>query len=112
VLIAGFGIGGTGSKRLLIRAIGPRLAALGLTGALADPKLEVYNAHGTLLAANDDWAAALAPMFAGAGAFALETGSKDAAIVVTLTAGASYTVAVSGVNGATGEALVELYDLQ
>lgn len=112
VLIAGFAVGGTGSKHLLIRAIGPRLADLGIMGALADPKLEVYSANGTLIAANDDWAAALAPTFASAGAFALETGSKDAAVIVTLAAGASYTIAVSGMNGTTGEALVELYDLQ
>ena len=49
---------------------------------------------------------------AQAGAFALNAGGKDAAVIVTLPAGASYTAVVSGVNGATGEALVEIYDLQ
>ena len=112
VLIAGFSINGTGTKRLLIRAIGPRLNELGVTGALGDPKLEIFNGSGTVLASNDDWSSSLAAAFAQAGAFTLNTGSKDAAVVVTLPAGASYTATVSGVNGATGEALVEIYDLR
>jgi len=111
VLIAGFSLNGTGSKRLLIRAVGPRLADLGVGGVLANPKLELFSATGTVLAANDDWPAALAATFTTAGAFSLTNGSKDAAVVVTLPAPGSYTVAVSGVDGATGEALVELYDL-
>lgn len=110
-LIAGFSLNGTGSKRLLIRAIGPRLAAFGVTGGLADPRLDIYNAAGTVLASNDDWAASLTSVFTQVAAFALTAGSKDAAVAVTLPAGASYTAVVSGVNGATGEAMIELYEL-
>ncbi len=110
-LIAGFSLNGTGSKRLLIRAIGPRLAAFGVTGGLSDPRLDIYNAAGTVLASNDDWAASLASVFAQVSAFALTTGSKDAAVAVTLPAGASYTAVISGVNGATGEAMIEIYEL-
>lgn len=110
-LIAGFAINGTGTKRLLIRAVGPKLGEFGVTGVLADPKLEIFNAAGTVVASNDDWPAALAATFAQAAAFAFTNGSKDAAVAVTLPAGASYTAVVTGANGATGEALVEIYEL-
>ena len=50
--------------------------------------------------------------FTNAGAFGLTSGSRDAAVVVTVSAGANYTAIVSGVGGATGETLVEIYDLQ
>jgi hypothetical protein len=55
--------------------------------------------------------AAPAGAFTQAAAFMLARGSRDAAVLVTLAAGASYTALVSGVDGATGEALVEIYDL-
>ncbi|MCC6989029.1 MAG: immunoglobulin domain-containing protein [Acidobacteria bacterium] len=109
VLIAGFGISGTGTKRLLIRAVGPALAGFGVTGTLADPVLELFTGA-TKLAENDDWPAELAPQFAAAGAFALTRGSRDAALVVTLPPGA-YTAQVHGSGAATGEALVEIYEV-
>ena len=52
-----------------------------------------------------------APIFSAVGAFALPGGSRDAALVLTLSAGHSYTAQVSGIGGATGEALVEVYEL-
>ena len=118
-LIAGFVISGTLPKRLLIRGIGPRLATgFGVTGALADPKVELYLSEGgrsTLFAANDYWGeteAALArAAFISVGAFDLPDGtSRDAALVVTVPAGA-FTAQMSGVGGATGEALIEIYEL-
>ncbi len=111
ILIAGFFVAGTGTQRLLIRAVGPTLSALGVPSVLADPQLEVTDATGTRLAANDNWDPTLAPTFAQVGAFPLPTGSKDAAVVVTLAAGRSYTVQVSGVANAVGEALVEVYEV-
>jgi hypothetical protein len=110
ILIAGFNIAGAGTKRLLIRAVGPTLAVFGLSGVLADPKMEVYDGS-TKVAENDDWEAGLAPTFGAVGAFAFAAGSKDAAAIVTLAAGKSYTVQVSGVGGVTGEGLVEIYEL-
>ena len=117
-LIAGFVVSGNVPKRLLIRGIGPRLAAFGVTGALADPRVELFlseNGRSTLFAANDNWAeAGAAPAraaFASVGAFDLnDAASKDAALVVTVPAGA-FTAQVSGVGNATGEALVEIYEL-
>lgn len=112
ILIAGFFVAGSGTQRVLIRAVGPTLAALGVSNVLGDPQLEVTDASaGTRLAANDNWEPALAPVFAQVGAFALPAASKDSAVVVTLTAGRSYTVQVSGVANAVGEALVEVYEV-
>lgn len=110
ILIAGFSVAGVGTKRVLIRAVGPTLTALGVPAALADPQLELTDATGRL-AANDNWDSALAPVFAQVGAFPLPAGSKDSALVATLTANRSYTVQVSGVASSVGEALVEVYEL-
>ena len=111
VLIAGFGLSGTGNKRVLIRALGPQLEYFGVSDALADPQLEVYAADQVKIAENDDWADALAPTFAAAGASPLTPGSRDAAVVLTLATGCRYTVVVRGVSGSSGEALLEIYEV-
>lgn len=108
ILIAGFALAGTGTKQLLIRAVGPTLVNYGVTGVLTDPQLAVFDGN-TSIANNNDWSPSLSSTFNTLGAFALNAASKDAAIVVTLQAGKSYTVQVSGVGGSTGEALVEIY---
>jgi hypothetical protein len=111
ILIFGFVIDGTGTKSVLIRAIGPRLGDLGVSGVLADPRFEVFRAGSTTaIAGNDNWEPSLASTFGAVGAFDLVPGSRDAALVTSLTP-ASYTVQVSGVGGGTGEALVEIYEL-
>lgn len=111
ILIAGFNLGGSGQRRLLIRAIGPGLATFGLTGVLADPKLEVYSGS-TIVASNDNWDAATTPLAtqSSVGAFGLTAGSRDAVLIVNLAPG-SYTAQVSGVGGTSGIGLVELYEL-
>lgn len=111
ILIEGFAIHGTGSKRLLVRAVGPTLAGYGVGGTLVDPKVEVYRGT-TMIASNDNWDPALAPVFKSVGAFDLATGSKDAAMIVTLPSGTTYTVQCKGADGGTGEALVEIYELR
>ena len=110
LLIAGFTIGGAGPKQLLVRAVGPTLADFGVPGTLARPKLEIYNGAGERIAANEAWAASLSSAFSSVGAFALTPGSADAALTISLPPG-GYTVQVSGADGGTGEALVELYEL-
>jgi hypothetical protein len=111
ILIFGFFVDGTGTKNVLIRAIGPRLADLGVTGVLADPRFDVFRAGtAAAIAGNDNWNDSLAATFTAVGAFGLTAGSRDAALVTPLTPG-SYTVQVSGVNGTTGEALVEIYEV-
>ncbi len=111
ILIVGFNVGGTGTRRLLIRAVGPTLGAFGVSGTLVDPKLEVFSGT-TVVAANDNWDAAVTPaaLQTGVGAFALTANSRDAVLVANLAPG-SYTAQVSGVNSTTGVALVELYEL-
>ncbi len=106
--IAGFVVGGAGTKRMLVRAVGPGLAAFGLAGALADPGVAVVRADGATVASNDNWLAADAATFAALGAFQLPAGSRDAAVVSALAAG-SYTTPV-GAGGGSGIALLEIYD--
>jgi hypothetical protein len=106
------GPGTTGNKPLLIRAAGPALGQLGVSGALADPKLELFTGQ-TVTAENDNWggASALVTAFNQVGAFAYAAlDSKDAALFDPRLAGGPYTVKVSGVNGATGPVIAELYD--
>jgi hypothetical protein len=111
VLIAGFVIAGTAPQRVLVRGAGPALAAFSVTGALADPALELYQGR-DLVAGNDDWPAADAETHAAAGAFAFAPGSKDAALVQTLPPGA-YTVHLGPAGGgsANGIGLVEVFEL-
>ena len=120
MLIGGFVLAGSGTKTVLIRAVGPRLANFGVTDALADPRLEVYRGN-LKVGENDDWTSGSSPVLAGiditaadftaAGAFGLDTDAKSSAVRLTLTAGAAYTVHVSGVGSASGEVLLEVYEL-
>jgi hypothetical protein len=116
VLIGGFVVTGNSPKRLLIRGVGPGLAAFGVGGVLADPRLRVYR-NADLQAENDNWSAVAAEGTASAdaareaGAFALAAGSRDSALIVTLAPGA-YTAQITSADGtATGSALIEIYEL-
>ncbi len=108
----GFVVGGGGPRTVLVRAVGPGLAAFGVGGLVADPRLELFNGAAASVATNDNWGGtpALTAAFSAVGAFALEAASRDAAIVASLPPG-SYTVQVGGVGGATGVALVEVYEV-
>jgi len=111
ILIAGVTIAGTSPKTLLIRGIGPTLALFNVSGALADPKLEVFNSSEMKIAENDTWSPSLEAVFPTVGAFALTPGSKDAALMISLPPG-GYTVQLSGVANGTGEGLIEVYEVQ
>ena len=108
-LIAGFTVVGNAPRTILIRGVGPTLASFGVLGALRDPRLELYSGA-TKINENDTWATSLSTTFGAVGAFALIPGGRDAALLVTLAPG-GYTVQVSGVGGATGDALIELYEV-
>lgn len=110
LLIAGFVIGGAGSKDVLIRALGPALAEAGLTGALARPRLQVFDAAGRVLATQEGWEASLKPLFAQLGASALPDHSADAALRLSLMPG-PYSVQVTGIGSPRGIALVEVYEV-
>jgi len=112
VLISGFVITGTTNGSLLVRGVGPALTQFGVTGALADPIVSLYDGTGRMVANNDNWTAtSLVSSASSVGAFALVAGSKDAALTLTLTPGA-YTAQVSGATGTTGGALLEIYELK
>lgn len=105
----GFVITG-GPVGVLVRAIGTDgLTGFGVPGTLEDPRLEVRNQAGALVAGNDNWSGgAVSEAAAATGAFALAEGSRDAALVLTLPAG-QYTVVVRGAG--TGVVLVEAYEV-
>jgi hypothetical protein len=113
-LIAGLVVAGPGPHTYLIRAVGSTLASLGVTGTLTDPFLQIYKGE-TLLRENDDWDTpssaqpALRDAAAKVGAFALQA-RTDSAMLITLQPG-SYTAKVTGFNGVTGIALVEVYEV-
>ena len=112
VLIVGFVISGSGAKQVVIRGLGPALAASGITGALTDPQLKLFNGTGVQIDLNDDWGGttAMANAFASVGLGSLPANSKDSALVTTLATGV-YTVQLSGVNSTTGVGLIEFYGL-
>ncbi|MBE2215175.1 MAG: hypothetical protein IAE82_14980 [Opitutaceae bacterium] len=115
VLIPGFVVSG-GSLQLLVRGVGPRLAGFGVGGVLPDPQLSLVNGSGVTIATNDDWGSAsnLAELTAASAqvyAFGLGSGSKDAAMLVTLPPGLYTAVMSSAVAGETGVGLVELYEI-
>lgn len=110
VMIAGFIVGGTQSKQIIARALGPSLASAGIARPLADPTLELRNGNGALLQSNNNWQQqnpnaqtidnrGLAP-----------TEPRESALLATLNPG-NYTAIVRGVANDTGTALVEVYDL-
>jgi hypothetical protein len=105
---------GVAERQFLVRAVGPGLTQFGVSGVLPDPTIRLLNSERQPLATNDDWSAAGAEEVRAAsvraGAFALAPGSTDAALLITLPAGA-YTAIAEGKNGATGVALVELYEV-
>lgn len=111
--IAGFVVGGTAPKQVLVRAVGPTLAGFGVTGLLADPQLALFR-EGSLVPVqqNDNWGgtAALRATFSSTGAFPLPDGSRDAALTAVLQPGA-YSVLVTGTGNTTGVALLEVYEL-
>jgi len=106
---------GSGTRRLLIRCIGPTLTNYGVTGVLSDPNLVVVNsATQQVVSQNDDWSSgnttSLTLAFSEAGAFSLPNPSKDSALVADFPPG-NYGVLATGNNGSSGRALVEIYDI-
>lgn len=108
-LIGGMIVTGTANKKVLIRAIGPTLTDFGVSGALQNPTVELYQGN-TLLTSNDDWR--LSPQQADIQNSGLAP-NKDAesAIIATLIPNQNYTAIVRGKDGSTGVGVVEAFDL-
>jgi hypothetical protein len=108
-MIGGFILGnGTGSANILIRALGPSLAAFGGTGALADPTLELHDEIGVLVMSNDNWKDTQQAEIEATGL--PPTNDLEAAILITIPPTA-HTAIVARKNGSTGVGLVEVYRL-
>jgi len=117
VMIGGFIIQGSGPKRVIIRAIGPELTQYGIPDALANPRLELHDGSGALLATNDDWQTTIiGGIITGNQVSDIQNSghapiaATESAIIADLPPG-NYTAIQSGVNNTAGVGLVELYDL-
>jgi len=117
VMIGGFIIAGNRPKRVIIRAIGPELTQFGVPNVLADPTLELHDGSGALIASNNNWQTTIIggiimndQVTAILNSGRAPTDGRESAIIANLPAG-NYTAIVRGVNGTTGIALVEVYDL-
>ena len=106
-LIAGFAVEGSGAAPLVVRAVGPTLATLGVPLFLADPRLEVFDARPVLVAANDDWTGSDG---SAVGGFPLPVGSRDAVASLAVGPG-GYTAQIFGRTVSDGEVIVEVYEV-
>lgn len=114
--ISGFILTGTGPKEVLIRGMGPSLAAAAIEGTLANPTLELRDSSGTLIATNDDWKTIDGTDASQQAAIEATTiaprNDLESAIIATLPSGnAAYSAVLRGKDGADGVGLVEVYDL-
>lgn len=97
-----------GNDLVIVRGLGPSLTNFGITNVLQDPTLELRDANGVLLAANNDWqddpdqAADLTGFE--------PTDARESAIAARLPQG-SYTAILAGLNNAAGVGIVEIYNL-
>jgi hypothetical protein len=117
VIIGGFIVQGTEVRRVIIRAIGPELTQYGIADVLANPRLELHDGSGALIASNDDWQTTiLGGIITGNQVSDIQasdhapTAASESAIIANLRPG-NYTAIVRGVNNTIGVGLVEVYDL-
>jgi hypothetical protein len=110
VSIAGFVVAGNGpvGTSILVRALGPSLAAFGITNPLPDPVIELRDASGTLLASNNDWKDT--QQNAIAGTTLSPSSDRESAILITLHGGA-FTAIVGSATGESGTVVLEVYNL-
>ena len=108
VLIGGIIVGGSTLAKIVVRALGPSLADVGVAGALADTTLEIHGADGSTLFSNDDWREMQETEIEGSGL--APNHDEESAIVATLPA-SNYTAIVRGKDGAAGVGLVEVYNV-
>ncbi len=108
-LISGFIVGEVESATVIVRALGPSLASFGVNQPLSDPTLTIYDANGSAIASNDNWQSDPNNIVLQKNGL-VPPNPLESAIVLHLPAGA-YTAIVRGVNGGTGNGLVEAYTL-
>ena len=102
---------GSGTKRVMARAIGPSIKVNGtpLAGRLQDPFLELHDSNGNIIG-NNDWRSDQEAEIIQTGL--APTDNRESAIVKRLPPG-NYTAIVRAADGTPGPGigLVELYDL-
>lgn len=111
VMIGGFIIGGSNPADVVVRALGPSLAASNIRGTLADPTLELHDGQGNLLIENDNWQQDSSQAVQIQSAGLAPSNALESALAATLNPG-NYTAIVRGANTTTGIALVEMFKLQ
>ena len=111
VMIGGFILGGNNSTRVAVRGLGPSLSQFGLGNLLADPTLELHDANGATLIANDNWTddPASAALLSANGL--APANSNESAIFTSLPPG-QFTAILAGKNGGTGIGIIEVYNLR
>ena len=118
VLIQGFIVQGPvgSSKKIMVRAIGPTLAAFGVTDALANPTLEIHDSNNAIIATNNDWRTTqvggiiMGDQSADIGASGLAPGNDAESAIITNLSPGNYTAIVRGVSNSVGTAVVDAYD--
>lgn len=106
-----FTVSGAAPRPVLVRAVGPTLAAFHLVGVLADPQLELF-AGGASVANNDNWGGgdALVSAMSQLPVFPIaDGGSTDAAVLLTLAPG-TYRVVVTGKAGGQGLVWIDVHE--
>jgi hypothetical protein len=108
-MIGGTIVTGPDAARVLFRALGPSLAAAGISNPVGDPQLDLFDSNGARISSNNNWKDAQQSAITNAGL--APANDLESAIIADLVPG-NYTAVVNSVNGAAGVALVEAYHLQ
>jgi Right handed beta helix region len=108
VLIAGTIVIGQAPQKVIVEALGPSLT---VPGKLEDPTLELRDANGTVLDANDNWVDSPNKQAIIDSTIPPGNDFESAIIAILPAGGAQYTAIVRGVNGTTGVAVVEVFAL-
>jgi len=108
VMIGGFTVGGAKARRFVVRALGPSLSSPQIPNALADPHLTLHNSSGIKIGENEDWRTTQEQQIQSTG---LAPKNDKEAAIVTIAVPGQYTAIVSGADGSSGVALVEVYQL-
>jgi hypothetical protein len=105
----GFGINGDGSSKVLVRALGPELTSFGISDALLDPTLNLFDGNGNLVGSNDNWKDSQQTAIQATGLAPRD--DREPAILTTLIQG-NWTAILRGKNNTTGVGLIEVYRIQ
>ncbi len=94
--------------KIVVRGIGPSLAAFGIQNFLANPTLELHGANGAVILANDDWKTNQQAEIEATGL--QPANNLESALVITLQPG-NYTAQLRGNSNGVGVGVVEVYAL-